>query len=140
MRLPIITTPSCTPQVYAMDKRFLDPRRPAKKKLSAEEMEEGLVPYGDTLPMFPQMYATYDKQVMGLKAVLTAATGLESTSLVFAHGIDLFHTRLAPAKNFDSLNDDFSYALLVISLLGLMVAAMAVNYMAARAQLKQKWQ
>jgi hypothetical protein len=122
-----------------MDKRFLDPRRPLKKKLSAEEMEEGLVPYADTLPMFPQLYATYDKQVLGLQAIVTAATGLESTSLMFAHGLDLFHTRLAPAKNFDSLNDDFSFALLVVSLLGLAVASGLVKYTASRAQLKQKW-
>lgn len=32
-------------QVYALDRRWVDPRRPKKQKLTQDEMEEGLVPY-----------------------------------------------------------------------------------------------
>ncbi len=32
-------------QVYALDRRWVDPRRPKKQKLTQDEIEEGLMPY-----------------------------------------------------------------------------------------------
>lgn len=37
-------------------------------------------------------------QVLGLSAVAVEPTRLESTCLVFMHGVDLFYTRLKPAR------------------------------------------
>ncbi|KXZ55164.1 hypothetical protein GPECTOR_3g311 [Gonium pectorale] len=128
-----------TDQVYAMDRRFVDPRRPKKQKLTQEEMEEGLVPYQDTLPLSPLSFATLDKQVMGIRAVNVEATRLESTCLVFVYGVDLYFTRLAPAKGFDSLEDDFNYALLLAALLGLVGGSLIMGYMAKKNSLKEKW-
>ncbi|CAD7698977.1 unnamed protein product [Ostreobium quekettii] len=53
-------------QVYAMDKRFLDPRRPKGRK-PTEAREERLIPYSENLYMYPTMYATQNKDVLGLK-------------------------------------------------------------------------
>jgi hypothetical protein len=50
-------------QVYALDKRYLDPRRPHRAKLTPEEVEERLMPYNELIPMLPLSYAT---QVIGL--------------------------------------------------------------------------
>ncbi len=49
----------------------------------------------------------------GLKGVVTEPSALESTALLFAHGLDLYYTRLSPSKTFDLLPDDFPHALLV---------------------------
>lgn len=52
-------------QVYMMDKRFLDPRRPRlapNAKPTPEQQAEGLVPYAEELPYSTLMFATGDKQ------------------------------------------------------------------------------
>lgn len=52
-------------------------------------------------------------QVRGLRGLVQAPSAMESTTLLFAHGLDLFYTRLAPSRTFDLLPDDFPFALLV---------------------------
>lgn len=47
-----------TDQVFAMDYRYLDPRRPLRAKATAEETEERLLPYSELLPFAPLGYAT----------------------------------------------------------------------------------
>ena len=53
--------------MYTLDRRWLDPRRPRKdpKKLTAEEQEERLIPYMDVLPLQPNSFATYNREVRG---------------------------------------------------------------------------
>lgn len=53
-------------QVFMMDKRFLDPRRPIVPpgaKPTPEQVAEGLLPYSSELPMGTTMFVTADKQV-----------------------------------------------------------------------------
>ncbi|PNH02834.1 ER membrane protein complex subunit 1, partial [Tetrabaena socialis] len=128
-----------TDQVYALDRRWVDPRRPRKQKLTQDEMEEGLVPYQDTLPLAPLSFATLDKQVLGARGVLVEPTRLESTCLLLVQGVDLFYTRLSPAKGFDSLEDDFNYVLLLLALAGLLAGSGALQYLSKQSALKQKW-
>jgi hypothetical protein len=59
---------------------------------------------------------------------------------VFAYGIDLQYTRVAPAKGFDSLDDDFSYGLLVVALAGLTGASVFMHFFTKASLLKNKWQ
>jgi|TARA_B110000240_G_scaffold52106_1_gene59619 hypothetical protein len=80
-----------TDQVVALDKRWLDPRRPTKP--SRETQEEGLLPYAEVLPIAPQAWVTTKHQVARLKGVVTAPANLESTVLCVAHGLDVFFTR-----------------------------------------------
>ena len=56
-------------QVYLMDKRFLDPRRPHKaaKALTPAEQEERLIPYSPLLPLAPNSFATYCRAVARLE-------------------------------------------------------------------------
>ena len=51
-------------QVYALDKRYVDPRRPHRAKLTPEEVEERLMPYNELIAMLPLSYAT---QVRGVR-------------------------------------------------------------------------
>lgn len=78
-------------------------------------------------------------QVEGLRGIATAPARLESNSLMFAYGIDLFYMRTAPSKTYDLLTEDFSYALLVLTILILVGAIVVFAAIAHRNQLKNQW-
>lgn len=48
-------------QVYGINKRFLDPRRP--ESLNAHDKEEGLIPYKSHLDFNPKDVLSHDHQV-----------------------------------------------------------------------------
>ncbi len=56
-------------QVYMMDKRFFDPRRPLGAP-TAEDKAEMLIPYVPELPLAPQLFATHDRIVANLRSTL----------------------------------------------------------------------
>ncbi|XP_009597396.1 uncharacterized protein LOC107826073 [Nicotiana tabacum] len=124
-------------QVLALDKRFLDPRRTLNP--TQAEKEEGIIPLTDSLPIMPQAYVTHALKVEGLKSIITIPAKLESTTLVFAHGVDLFFTRLAPSKTYDSLTEDFNYALLLLTIVALVIAIFVTWIWSERKELQEKW-
>mmetsp|Transcript_70430 Transcript_70430/g.223153 ORF Transcript_70430/g.223153 Transcript_70430/m.223153 type:complete len:981 (-) Transcript_70430:53-2995(-) len=123
--------------VLMMDKRFLDPRRPVAP--TREDMEEGLMKYHEVLPLVPHQFVTYGNQVAQLRGITTAPARLESTCLMLAYGLDLFYAVTTPARTFDLLDEDFSYALLVLTIGGLAVAAFVTGDMVRRQELAKKW-
>ncbi|XP_021745493.1 ER membrane protein complex subunit 1-like [Chenopodium quinoa] len=124
-------------QVLALDKRFLDPRRSAKP--TPTELEDGIIPLTDALPINPQSYVTHALKVEGLRGIISVPAKLESTTLVFAYGADLYLTRLAPSKTYDSLTDEFSYALLLLTIVVLVAAIFVTWIMSERKDLRDKW-
>jgi hypothetical protein len=78
-------------------------------------------------------------QVEGLRGIVTAPARLESNSLIFAYGIDLFYLRTAPSKTYDLLTEDFSYALLVLTVLILVGAIIVAAAFAQRNALRNNW-
>ncbi|KAJ4794493.1 ER membrane protein complex subunit 1 [Rhynchospora pubera] len=124
-------------QVLALDKRYLDPRRTANP--SQEEKEEGIIPLTDTLPIIPQSYVTHTRQVGDLRGIMSFPANLESTTHVFSYGIDLFYTRIAPSRTYDSLTDEFSYVLLLITVVVLIVAILVTWAMSQKKDLQEKW-
>ncbi|XP_068648589.1 uncharacterized protein [Aristolochia californica] len=124
-------------QVLALDKRYLDPRRSPNPTQS--EKEEGVIPLTDSLPIIPQSYVTHSLKVEGLRGILTVPATLESTSLVFSYGVDLFFTRVAPSRNYDSLTEDFSYALLLITIVALVAAIFVTWVLSEKKELREKW-
>ncbi|XP_024544147.1 ER membrane protein complex subunit 1 [Selaginella moellendorffii] len=124
-------------QVIALDKRFLDPRRSADP--TPMEREEGVIPLSEGLPLFPQSYLTHAARVEELRGIISVPARLESTCLVFAYGIDLFFTRTAPSRTYDSLTEDFSYALLLITIVVLVVAIAVSMVLSQRKELREKW-
>ncbi|PSR91789.1 ER membrane protein complex subunit 1 like [Actinidia chinensis var. chinensis] len=124
-------------QVLALDKRFLDPRRTVNP--SQVEKEEGIIPLTDSLPIMPQSYVTHILKVEGLRGIVTVPAKLESTALVFTYGVDLFFTRIAPSRTYDSLTEDFSYALLLITIVALLAAIFVTWVWSERKELQEKW-
>ncbi|XP_022131901.1 ER membrane protein complex subunit 1 isoform X2 [Momordica charantia] len=124
-------------QILALDKRYLDPRRSINP--SQAEREEGVIPLTDSLPIIPQTYATHALQVEGLRGVVTLPAKLESTTLAFAYGVDLFFTRITPSRTYDSLTEDFSYALLLLTIVALVVAIFVTWGLSERKELQDKW-
>ncbi|CAG4970159.1 unnamed protein product [Parnassius apollo] len=64
---------------------FLDPRRPAMP--TAEQREEGLLPYVPELPLPADAVLNYNRTVHRVSALYTHPAGIESTSLVLATGL-----------------------------------------------------
>ncbi|XP_077210891.1 catalytics [Tasmannia lanceolata] len=124
-------------QVLALDKRYLDPRRSANP--TQAEKEEGVMPLTDSLPIIPQSYATHSLQVEGLRDIVTIPAKLESTSLIFAYGVDLFFTRISPSRTYDSLTEDFNYALLLLTIVVLVAAIFVTWVWSEKKELREKW-
>lgn len=124
--------------VMALNKRFLDPRRPLGPP-SAMEKEEMLIPY---MPISddPRMFLSYDLEVAGIKKIVTAPTMLESTAIVVAFGQDLFVTRHAPSKTFDILNEDFSKSQLMLTMVVLIVIMFVTGPMVSPPHLRTRKQ
>jgi hypothetical protein len=58
---------------------------------------------------------------------------------VLAVGVDLFFRRVMPSLTFDQMSPDFNYALLVLMLGGVFVAAFVLGSMVKRKQLESAW-
>jgi hypothetical protein len=78
-------------------------------------------------------------KVAHVERIVTAPALLESTSLVFAYGLDLFFTRVAPSNTFDVLSENFNKLQLVLTVSGLAVAIMVTKPMVGRKLLREKW-
>ena len=57
------------PQVYMMDKRLVDPRRPRTDKPTEAERQEGLARYSPQLQQLANLFASYNRQIPRLKGV-----------------------------------------------------------------------
>ncbi|KAK1290186.1 hypothetical protein QJS10_CPB18g01096 [Acorus calamus] len=86
-----------------------------------------------------QSYVTHSRQVEGLRRIVTIPAKLESTTLVFTYGVDLFFTRIAPSRTYDSLTEDFNYALLLLTIIVLLVAIFVTWVLSERKDLRDKW-
>jgi len=130
-------------QLVSYDKRLLDPRRPHvanPQKMSTADREEGLVPYMPSLGgINPLSVLSHHHSIKRPRGIVTAPTTLESTSLVLVLGLDLYLTRVAPAKEFDRLNEDFNFVALVGATVFLIVATLGSGWVSDRRDLKRAW-
>lgn len=74
-----------TNQIYSMDLRFMDPRRPSGKP-TPTQMAEGLMQYSPYLPLIPQQIVSFNATVANLHTITSTPSAVESTSLVMAYG------------------------------------------------------
>jgi hypothetical protein len=125
--------------IYSIPKRVLDPRRPIGRDPDAAEKEEGLFRYAPTVEIDPKMLITHERRAMGLERVVTTPSQLESTSIVFAYGGDLFGTRVAPSMAFDILGKGFNKVQLVLTVVALGIGAGVVAPMVRRKQINSRW-
>ncbi|XP_078041863.1 ER membrane protein complex subunit 1 isoform X2 [Augochlora pura] len=115
--------------------KMVDPRRP----INPEIREEGVIPYMPEIPIQMDAIINYNQSVFRVSGVHTSPSGLESTCLVFVHGLDLFYTRVAPSKTFDVLKEDFDYYLIMIVLAGLLISSYVTKKLASQKAQKQAW-
>ncbi|EME45050.1 hypothetical protein DOTSEDRAFT_70928 [Dothistroma septosporum NZE10] len=118
----------------------VDPRRPIGRDPTKDEQAEGLVKYTPTIEFDPKWLLTHKREVLGIKSVITSPALIESTSLVFGYGLDIFGTRLSPSFSFDILGKDFNKFQMLATVAALAVATFVVAPLVARKQVNARWQ
>ena len=107
--------------VAGLPRVVLEPRRPVGRDPTPAEAEEGLFRYHAAVEIDPKAVVSHERDVIGVAALLTAPTHVESTTLVAAYGVDVFGSRLAPSFAFDILGRSFGK----LSMLGTVLALFA---------------
>ncbi|PPQ71078.1 hypothetical protein CVT25_007866 [Psilocybe cyanescens] len=125
-------------KIQSFPRRIFDPRRPSRKT-TAEEQEEFLIQYDPLIPNDPKRALSHNYDVANVQKIITSPALLESTSLVFAYGLDMFLTRVAPSNTFDVLSENFNKVQLVLTVTGLLAAILITRPMVKRKSLKEKW-
>lgn len=118
--------------IVGIPRPVLDPRRPVGRDATSSEAEEGLFRYAPFLDFDGKWYLTHARDVAGIKTVLSQPTLLESTSLIFAFGGDIFGTRATPSQAFDILGKSFSKLQLLLTVVAL---AIGVSFLAPMVRL-----
>jgi len=143
-----------TEHIFRVGKEMLNPRRPyiatgaaaalggKDNKLPAQfapTKEEFVPPYAPMLPVKAIDTLTHTHSVGQVRGMISSPSGLESTSLVFCYGLDLFFTPVQSAKAYDVLSPGFNYLVLYLSV-GIVVVLWAVtSYFASRKALQERW-
>lgn len=141
-----------TEHVFHVSKDILNPRRPyqsasgvvEKDKISmpaqfAPTKEEALPPYSPLIPLKPTDVLTHSNSVGQVAGIISSPTALESTSLVFTYGLDLFFVPVQTAKAYDVLSPGFNYLLLYASLGIVVVVFVITSFVAQRKALQERW-
>ncbi|KAK2106063.1 DUF1620 super [Saguinus oedipus] len=101
--------------------------------------EENLIPYSPDVQIHAERFINYNQTVSRMRGIYTAPSGLESTCLVVAYGLDIYQTRVYPSKQFDVLKDDYDYVLISSVLFGLVFATMITKRLAQVKLLNRAW-
>jgi len=141
-----------TDQIFHVSKDLLNPRRPyqahggsgEKDKTAiptqfAPTKEEALPMYQAVLPFRQTDVLTYYHAMGQVAGIISSPTALESTSLVFTFGLDLFLMPVQTAKAYDVLSPGFNY-LFVYASVGLVVVVFIVtSFWAQHKALQDRW-
>ncbi|KAL1604886.1 hypothetical protein SLS60_004426 [Paraconiothyrium brasiliense] len=134
----IVTLPSSN-SIVGIPRGVIDPRRPVGRDATAQEQSEGLVRYAPMILFDPKWHLNHKYEVAGIKDVITSESGLESTSLVFAYGEDIFGTRVAPSFAFDVLGKGFNKVQMLLTVAALFVGVLFVAPLVRRKQINSLW-
>jgi hypothetical protein len=113
--------------IIGIPRGVIDPRRPTGRDPTKDEQMEGLMRYNPVIEFDPKWHLNHAREVVGIKDVITSPALLESTSLVFAYGLDIFGTRLSPSFNFDMLGKDFNKFQMLATVAALAVVTFVVT-------------
>jgi len=125
-------------QIFGVSKRFFDPRRPQDTPTDSDK-EEQLIPYHPVISFDEKQAPSYSQQVMGTRVIQSSPALLESTSLVLAHGLDLFFCKESPSGTFDVLSEDFNKGMLLSTIAVLAITVLITAPMVRRKNLKTRW-
>lgn len=135
----IIASTGVDGKVVKIDRRLLDPRRPFSEPNKSEKME-GLLQYSPLLPLSPMFVESYSENVESPSIITSTSANLESQTLILAlGGPDIFFTRFAPSKGFDSLPESFNKLSIVIVLIALYMVIQTLKSMSEKKFVKQFW-
>ncbi|KAK4155332.1 hypothetical protein C8A00DRAFT_42051 [Chaetomidium leptoderma] len=125
--------------IVGIPRIVIEPRRPIGRDPTAAEAEEGLIRYQAAVEIDPKSVISHERDVLGVEKIITAPAIVESTSLVFAYGVDVFGTRVAPSFMFDILGKGFNKVALVATVLALSAGVMMLAPMVRRKQINMRW-
>lgn len=118
--------------LIAIPKAIIDPRRPIARDPNKLEQAEGLVKYIPNLEFDPRWYLSHKLDLLGVDKITTSPAILESTSLVFAYGLDMFGTRSTPSGGFDVLGKDFNKLQMLATVAALGIGTVLVAPLVSR--------
>ena len=113
--------------IVGIPRPVLDPRRPLGRDPTKDEQAEGLIRYSPTVDFDPKWHLTHARELLGITDLVTTPALVESTSLLFAFGLDVFGTRLSPSFGFDMLGKGFDKFQMLGTVLMLFVATVVVG-------------
>ncbi|KAK4200580.1 hypothetical protein QBC40DRAFT_225146 [Triangularia verruculosa] len=125
--------------IMGIPRMLLEPRRPVGRDATPAEIEEGLFRYHPAIEIDPKSVITHERDVIGIKKIITSPAIVESTSLVFAYGVDIFGTRVTPSFLFDILGKGFNKVSLVGTVLALFVGVAMLAPMVRKKQINLRW-
>ncbi|OTB07472.1 hypothetical protein M426DRAFT_318143 [Hypoxylon sp. CI-4A] len=125
--------------IIGIPRLALEPRRPVGRDPTAAELEEGLSKYAPAIELNPQMQITHLRDVFGIEAIVAVPAALESTTLVFAYGVDVFGTRVAPSLAFDVLGKGFNKLALLGTVVALVLGVGVLRPMVRKKQIDARW-
>ncbi|KAL1799621.1 hypothetical protein ACET3X_003658 [Alternaria dauci] len=134
----LVTAPAVN-AIIGIPRTVIDPRRPVGRDPTAQEASEGLVKYTPVINFDPKWHLTHKYEVLGIENIITSESGIESTSLVFAYGLDIFGTRVAPSFAFDILGKGFNKISMLLTVVGLFVGVLFVAPLVKRKQINTMW-
>jgi len=117
---------------------MLDPRRPSLDS-PMHVREPGIPPYIPELSVPHESIMNYNQTLLGVQNIVTSPSGLESTTLVVVHGLDMFGSRVTPSKGFDLLKEDFDYLMISAVILGLVLASYVTRKLSQKKMLANAW-
>ena len=91
--------------LFSIPRKVLDPRRPLGKP-NKVEAEEYMLPYNPVIPAEPKWVVSHVFPLGKIDKVITGPALLESTSTLFAFGLDSFMSRVSPSGQFDILQGE----------------------------------
>lgn len=125
--------------IASIPKEVLNARRPVDRDPSNTEKEEGLFRYHPVLELEPRNILSHTREVLGVKKIITSESLLESTSLVFAFGHDVFGTSVTPSGAFDLLGKGFNKVQLLLTIVALFVGVGLVRPVVRRKMVDGRW-
>jgi len=142
-----------TDHLFRISKDILNPRRPYVTSTGAIDKdetrtipsqfattkEEPVPPYAPVMPLRPTDVLTYYNPIGKVTGIASAPTALESTSLVFSYGLDLFFAPVQTAKAYDVLSPGFQYGLLYASVGTVFGGLVISSVVASRKTLSDRW-
>lgn len=135
----LLCTLASSNAIIGIPRTVLDARRPVGRDPTPAEAEEGLFRYQPVIEFDPKIVISHKREVLGIKNIITTPALLESTSLVFAYGIDVFGTRVAPSLAFDILGNGFNKLNLVGTVFALWVGVVVVAPIVRKKQINGRW-